>query len=69
MPCQGGEAFTKPQRMNLASHNSCFLPSGKLGMFLSLFPGHLPGMMIIERPAATETSPDWILAPQEQRVG
>lgn len=55
--------------MNLASHNSCFLPSGKLRMFLSPFPGHLPGMMIIERPTATEMSPGGILVPQEQKVG
>lgn len=66
---QGGEVFTKSKRMNLASHNNCFLSSGKLGIFLSPFPGHLPGMMIIECPAATEISPGCILAPQEQRVG
>lgn len=69
MPHQGGETFTKSYRIHPASHNSCFLPSGKLGMFLSSLPGHLPGMMITECPAATETSPGWILAPQEQRVG
>lgn len=34
-------------------------------MFLSLSPDPLPGMMITESPAATETSPSQLLAPRE----
>lgn len=57
--------------MELASSSSCFFPPGKLGIFLSLFPGHLPGMMTTEpssncditKPAPGPTGRSWSRGP------